>query len=276
MTMKPSQQEALVGLLKEGDSATIELVKNELIKGGADCLDEYQGLLAQCDGSAHKHLEEVIAALEQSQALGDISRGLASLNNFNQLEDVCWSLACTEHAGLDPGPYRRQLDAWAEALRAYLARGATTEEQVRVLVRFLAFEQRFTGNHHDYYHPRNSYLPWVIEFRQGLPISLTLIYMLVGRRAGLKVDGISAPGHFLARLGGVYFDPFYSGRIVSEGELERLSAEVPDAHRPLLDQPCTPVQIVHRVLINLRNAYIKRGDSRRQRQIDHYLAVLQH
>lgn len=274
--MTGSQQEALVDLLNDGDAQTVALVKEELIRNGAGKIEEYQDLLDQCEGEARRHMQEVVDAIEQSMALGDISRGLATLDSIEQLEDVCWSLACSEHAGLDPGPYRRQLDAWGEALRAYLARGATDEEKVRVLVRFLAHEQRLTGNHHDYYHPRNSYLPWVMEFRQGLPITLTLIYMLVGYRAGLTVDGISAPGHFLARLGDVYFDPYHGGRIVTEGELERLATELPEAHRSLLDTPCTPVQMVHRILINLRNAYIKRGDSKRQKQIDHYLAVLQH
>jgi regulator of sirC expression with transglutaminase-like and TPR domain len=276
--MSPNQQKALVDLLEDGDSATVELVKRELIEGGATRLAEYHQLLddSACGEIAHQHLQEVIAKVERSLALGNISRGLASLESLDQLEALCWELGRSEHPGLDTGPYSRQLDSWAEALRAYLARGATVQEQVRVLVRFLAYEQRLTGNHHDYYHPRNCYLPWVIEFRQGLPLTLTMVYILVGRRAGLHVEGISAPGHFVARLGDVYFDPYYSGRLISEGEWERITAEVSESQRSHLMHPCSPAQMAHRLLINLRNAYIKRGDGDRQRQIDHYLAVLQH
>lgn len=274
--MNQTQQRALVALLEEGDAGTVALVKKELIMAGPARLEEYQKLLTSSGTVASRHLREVITQIEEAQNLGNISRGLAKLKTYAQLEELCWDLTRSDQAGFDGGPYSRQLDAWAEALSAYLAKGATVEEQVRALTRFLAYEQRLTGNHHDYYHPRNCYLPWVIEFRQGLPITLTLIYILVGRRVGLEVEGINAPGHFLAKLGPIIFDPYYSGRIITEGEWERMALEVSDSQRPFLSKPCTPLQMVHRLLINLRNAYIKRNDTKNQQRLDHYLAVLQH
>jgi regulator of sirC expression with transglutaminase-like and TPR domain len=274
--MSPEQQRALVTLLDDGDESTISLIKKELIDAGPSHLTEYQRLLSQAKAPAARHLREVIETLEEAQNLGNISRGLADLKNYDQLENLSWELARSEQVEFDGGPYSRQLDAWAEALRDYLAKDATVEEQVRALTRYLAYEQRLTGNHQDYYHPRNCFLPWVIEFRQGLPLTLTLIYILVGRRVGLEVEGISAPGHFVARLGEIYFDPYYNGRIISAVEWERITAEVSEEHRYLLTKACSPLHMVHRLLINLRNAYIKRNDTVRQARIDQYLAVLQH
>jgi regulator of sirC expression with transglutaminase-like and TPR domain len=114
-----------------------------------------------------------------------------------------------------------------------------------------------------------------MEFRCGLPITLTLIYILVGMRLNIPVEGIAAPGHFLARLDGIIFDPYRQGRTLSDGEWEMMASEVPFKQRPLLTKPCTPVQTMHRLLINLRNYYVKRNDAASRKMVDHYLAVLQ-
>ena len=114
-----------------------------------------------------------------------------------------------------------------------------------------------------------------MEFRCGLPITLSLVYILVGNRLKIPIEGVAAPGHFLARLDGIIFDPYRNGRILTDGEWEMIAAEVPVKQRPLLSKACTPMQIMHRLLINLRNCYVKRNDVNGRRMVDHYLAVLQ-
>jgi regulator of sirC expression with transglutaminase-like and TPR domain len=273
--MTVSQQQALVSLLQDGDAVTIGLVKGKLIEGGQARLSEYQELLQIAQGLAQENLQDVIRQIEASKALGDISRGLAKLRTLSQLEEVCWDFARTEQPTFKGGPYARQLDQWAEEARRLVMPGATAREKVKCLVRYLYEEKGLTGNSTDYYHPRNAYLPWVMEFRNGLPITLALVYMLVGQRLGIPVEGIAAPGHFLARLDGVLFDPFHNGRIITEGEWELIAAEVPQRQRSLLLKACPPSQMMHRLLISLRNCYVKRNDIEHRKMVDQYLAVLQ-
>ncbi len=273
--MTASQQQALVSLLQDGDAATLGLIKGKLIEAGQDRLPEYIELLGRAKGLAQENLREVIHQIEESQTLGDISRGLAKLRTLSQLEELCWDFTRTEHPGFDGGPYKRQLDQWALEAGKLIMPGATSREKVHCLVRYLGQEQGLAGNSHDYYHPRNAYLAWAMEFRSGLPITLTLIYILVGMRLGLSIEGVAAPGHFLARLDGVIFDPYHGGRILLDGELEMIASEVPARQRAFMWKPCSPVQIMHRMLINLRNCYVKRNDIERRRMVDHYLAVLQ-
>ena len=273
--MTSAQQLALVSLLQDGDAATVGLVKDKLIEGGEARLQEYIELLDIAKGPAQASLREVIREIEGSRTLGDISRGLAKLRTLQQLEDLCWDFARVEQPHFDGGPYGRQLDSWAAEVGKMITPWATAQEKVRCLARFLGQEQRLTGNCHDYYHPRNAYLPWVMEFRQGLPITVALIYMLVGHRLNLDVQGIAAPGHFMARLDGVIFDPYHQGRILSDGEWEMIASEVPESKRGTLLKACTPPQLMHRILINLRNCYVKQNDAERRKMLDHYLAVLQ-
>ena len=273
--MTASQQQALVSLLQDGDAVTVELVKGKLIEGGHERLPEYIELLHSAEGSAQKNLTDVIRQIEASKTLGDISRGLAKLRTLSQLEEVCWDFARTEQPGFKGGPYSRQLDLWATEVSRLITPGATAREKVACLARYLHGEQGLTGNTVDYYHPRNAYLPWAMEFRHGLPITLTLIYMLVGNRLNLSVEGIAAPGHFVARLGGVLFDPYHGGRFITDGEWEMIASEVPQRQRAQLLKACSPLHMMHRILINLRNCYVKRNDSEHRLMVDHYLAVLQ-
>ena len=178
--------------------------------------------------------------------------------------------------GFEGGPYARQLDQWAEEA-GKLIRPARYRRAKRCTASPVTWarSRASAGSSDDYYHPRNGYLPWAMEFRCGLPITLSLIYMLVGQRLRIPVEGIAAPGHFLARLDGIIFDPYRKGRILTDGEWEMIASEMPERQRPLLTKACTPMQTMHRLLINLRNCYVKRNDVGAPPPGRHYLAVLQ-
>lgn len=277
--MTPGQQQALLTLLQDTDDTSLDLLKQELVESGGDRLEDYEQMLKGCGDVASPHLQEVISRVREAQDLGVISRQLAAMETWQELEHFCWSLTRAEHPGLKQGPYVRQLELWAQEVSDRLAgvpKLKQPETRVAALRDVLAGQHRFSGNTSDYYHPRNCYLPWVMEFRQGLPLTLAMVYLLVGRRAGIEVDGISAPGHFLARVGEVYFDPYYDARTVTPPEWQRIWREVPEEHRSSLEEACPPRQMAHRLLLNLRNAYVKRQDGPRRERVDQYLAVLQH
>ncbi len=273
--LSKSQQLALASLLADADGGTVELVKKELVQSGTSRLPEYQELMTKMSGRARSSLADVIRQIEYSDAFGNVSRGLAKLSNFSQLEDLCWELTRVEHAGFSAAPYRRTLDRWAADLQPLLPNPGFSSERVQVIAEFLGKTQRLIGNTLDYHHPRNCFLPWVIEFRCGLPITLTLVYILIGQRIGLPIQGISAPGHFLARLGDTIFDPYHGGRIVSDDEWQKILAELIPAEREAIMEPCTPLNMAHRLLINLRNSHVKRNDVEGRKRVDHYLAVIQ-
>lgn len=93
-----------------------------------------------------------------------------------------------------------QLDEMGEEARARIVRGDASP--VEAMNRYLFDEEGFAGNVSDYYDPRNSMLHRVLERRLGIPITLSVVYMEVGRRAGLRVEGVGLPGHFVVRAYG--------------------------------------------------------------------------
>jgi regulator of sirC expression with transglutaminase-like and TPR domain len=187
-----------------------------------------------------------------------------------ELARACLQIAEDAYPGLDVDGYVGEIDRFAKRLRARLANDAVVEDRVISLNEFLFDDLGFSGNTGDYYDPRNSYLNEVLDRRTGIPITLAVLYMEIGRRIELPFEGVSFPGHFLVRLplrgGTLVLDPFSGGLPQSESELrERLkrvipreaAGGVPVAELPL-DQflePASNRQIVARVLRNLKVVY---------------------
>ncbi len=186
------------------------------------------------------------------------------------LARACLMIAQDAYPQLDVERYLGEIERMAIRLRARLPAGGEAEERVVALNRFLFEEQGFVGNLDDYYDPRNSYLNDVIDRKTGMPITLAILYMVIGRRIGLPLEGISFPGHFLVRLrlrsGVLVLDPFTGGIPLSDPELrQRLQRVIPEGatdnvpvgELPLEQflEPATHRQILARVLRNLKGIY---------------------
>lgn len=148
------------------------------------------------------------------------------------------------------------------------------------VLRLLYEEERFRGNADDYYDPRNSFLNDVLERRVGIPISLAVVLLEVSRRAGLQTRGVSFPGHFLVRAPGargpLFVDPL-DGRLLGAAELRALHRRATGEERdpdPRLLEPAPKVQILLRMLNNLRGIYSTRGDRERLRSVLERVEVL--
>ncbi|HXI36170.1 MAG TPA: tetratricopeptide repeat protein [Burkholderiales bacterium] len=186
------------------------------------------------------------------------------------LARACLMIAQDAHPALDVERYLGEIEGMAARLRARLKDGGGVEQRVIALNQFLYDELGYWGNTEDYYDPRNSYLNEVIDRKTGIPITLAVLYMALGRRIGLPLEGVSFPWHFLVRVrvhGGVLIlDPFAGGAPQSEAELrarlqrvipEGAAADVSVAELPLEQflEPASNRQIVARVLRNLKGIY---------------------
>lgn len=203
-------------------------------------------------------------------ALEPFAELLARDDDRIELARACLLIAEDAYPGLDVDGYVGELERLALRLRARLPRTAGAEEKVIALNQFLFDDLGYTGNADHYYDPRNSYLNEVMDRRTGIPITLAVLYMELGRKIGLPLEGVSFPGHFLVRLrlrgGMLVLDPFSGGEPQAERELrDRLRRVVPEGATggiPLkelpLDQflePATNRQILARVLRNLKGIY---------------------
>jgi regulator of sirC expression with transglutaminase-like and TPR domain len=186
---------------------------------------------------------------------------------IDPVEGALW-IAAEEYPSLDVGEYLERLDGLAAEAPPAVASAATLRERVAALSHFLHDEQRFSGNASHYYDPRNSYLNEVIDRRRGIPITLSLVYIAVGRRLALDMQGISFPGHFLVKCvgeGELVIDAF-SGTLLSlEDCRERLVAAlgrgVPIT--PEVLRAAGPREILVRMLGNLKQIFLHGRDFER-------------
>jgi regulator of sirC expression with transglutaminase-like and TPR domain len=136
--------------------------------------------------------------------------------------------------------------------------------RVAALNRYLFEEQGFVGNEADYYDPRNSMLHQVLGRHKGIPITLSVVYIEVGRRAGLRVEGVGLPGHFIVRAwedegSGVLVDPF-NGRMTDDDECRKRLDVIYEGELTLSDEYLRPVgtrSILARMLGNLKAVYVQ-------------------
>ncbi len=183
------------------------------------------------------------------------------------LAEASLLIACAEYPDLDVAHYLGLLDAMGADVGARLQSEPTATEAAAALNGYLFEELGFHGNSDDYYDPRNSFLNDVLDRRSGIPVTLSTVYMEVGTRAGLTVEGVGLPGHFIARVrgadGAVLVDPFHGGvRLTTEDCQERLDRIFQG--RLKMDErmlaPCDRRTILARVLQNLKGIYTKAGD----------------
>lgn len=122
---------------------------------------------------------------------------------------------------------------------------------------------RLRGNTADYGDPRNSYLHCVLHRGLGIPITLSVCAMEVGRRLGVPVEGVGLPGHFLVLCEGEYADPYHGGRRYPADQLEERWRRITGIQQPLDPRFLQPVftrSIVLRMLNNLKNTFVAMDD----------------
>jgi regulator of sirC expression with transglutaminase-like and TPR domain len=180
------------------------------------------------------------------------------------------AIAREEYPLLDEGLYLRRLDELGSQARSGIPPGASPERRMGRLNSFLFHEVGFSGNRTDYSDPKNSFLNEVLDRRTGIPITLSVVYLEVGRRCGLNVDGIGFPGHFLCKVSlgehELVVDPFHRGQLVAIDEIKRrfkaaVGEAAPFDGRVL--RAARPREILVRMLLNLKSVYQQKGDGPR-------------
>jgi regulator of sirC expression with transglutaminase-like and TPR domain len=169
--------------------------------------------------------------------------------SMHQMEDV------------DPAAVDATLQGYVDTIRSRV-RGRQPQALMAHMHEFLFEEQEFRGNADDYYNPANSYLPAVLETKQGLPITLSLLYKVVAERLGLRAWGVGLPGHFLigTEIDGatVLVDPFSQGRLVTPDEAQARLEEMFGQEMEWSDEMLRPASNRHwltRILQNLLNVF---------------------
>ena len=270
-----NQIKALIRLLSDENERVVKTIAGRLVEIGDSAVPWLQEAEIEQPEMARR-IEGVLDEI-RGKRLEEELRTLASGDRVD-LEAGAFLIARYAYPNLDVSAYRAQLDALAAEVHERMGARVSGEEAVKTLGRYLFAEQGFQGNTRNYYETDNSYLNRVLDRRTGIPISLSLVYLLIGRRLGLPLAGVGMPGHFLVKYESerykVFVDCFNRGALLTEKDCARflMQAGYGFEERYLAKSPSKAILV--RTLKNLIAIYRKLGESVKEARLTRFIEVL--
>ena len=225
--MTTHKKEALFDLLDDPSPTVRKALQEEFARLGRSGL----ALLKEASRSNNRllswHARQLLAELDHTNPVEEFREFIRSLNY--ELETGSLLIARVAFPQLDVGSFCYEVDELAKRCRELIVNPTSPREKCIVLNRVLFHESGFRGKAENYNDPNNSFLNCVLSSRKGLPITLSILYILVAQRIGLQLDPIGIPGHFLVGCfeddAPFYLDPFERGRFyTAQGLMDRIES----------------------------------------------------
>jgi regulator of sirC expression with transglutaminase-like and TPR domain len=277
MVIPESQIRALIRLLGDEDEKIAQTISDRLIDIGPLAVP----LLQEAEIEQPEMAERIASVLEEIRG-GKLEDELVHLVQSSatqvDLEQGAFLIARYAYPSLDVPTYTRLLDEMAQEVRDRIGPRASGEETVKTLNRYLFIEQGFKGNTKNYYEAENSYVNRVIDRRTGIPISLSVVYLLIGKRLRLPVRGIGMPGHFLVKYESdryrIFVDCFNGGALLTEKNCQRFLTEAGYGFDEKYLQESPVRAILSRMTKNLLAIYAKLDDPLKKSRLTKFMEIL--
>jgi serine protease Do len=240
-------------------------IVERLVPEGAIGMQVLRDRARQLDEQA-KELRRLASAIHERNVLDELTRGLRGKEEDIDLLFAALLIARLDNEEVDVEAYRREIERMAKRIADRLPKNADDKARLSALDKYLFEERGFHGSRADYYNRSNSYLSEVLDDREGIPITLSVLYIELGRRLGVRLEGVGLPGHFAVRHvpakgEGQLIDVYEGGQRLSREEAEKKVLAITD--RPLRDEDLKAVDkraIVVRMLHNLLNVAEREKD----------------
>ncbi len=188
-------------------------------------------------------------------------------DEYIDLAQAALYIAQEEYHQLDPQEYLNALDTMAGELRERLPSEHYPLKIIQTINQYLYDDLGFKGNKNNYYDPCNSFLNDVIDRRQGIPISLALVYMEIAQRIDFPMQGIGMPGHFIIRPQvpdmEIFVDVFENGEVMFPEDCQEKLTKIYQQSvtlQPEFLAPVTKKQFLMRMLTNLKYIYLNQQE----------------
>jgi regulator of sirC expression with transglutaminase-like and TPR domain len=278
-TFQDDQLKAIFTLLSDRDEKTVDLVRQTLIDIGPDAVPSLERAQGAAAPFVRRQLQTLVEQIRQNDLESRFRDFVARDESELDLEEGAFFISQFRYPDTDPVEGGQVLDRLADELESRLIRRRLPDAIVHQMNRFLFLEQGFHGNTRNYYDPDNSYLNRVLERRTGIPISLSVIYLLVAKRLNLPIVGVGLPGHFMLKYEegdcSLFLDPFNNGKILTRDECVRFLLNSGHEVQPAHFASATVREILTRMLRNLVYAYGQLKDNDRAFRLTRLIHILQ-
>lgn len=269
---------ALFSLLDDTQATVQKAVRERILALGEDAVAGLRELAA-VHGNLHRDVvDELINEIRRTTALQRLSREFGGPEDPIDLEEGTFILAKYGFPEVNTAAYQRRLDDMAADIRVLAGTRAAPLDTFMKLRSYLFSDLGFIGNREDYYNPHNSYINKVIDFRKGIPITLSVLMLILGRRLGVILNGINMPMHFLVQFDDgsrmFFVDAFNSGIIITRDQCRLMLSSSGIRLTPEMLAPVSTHDIVERMWRNLYLSYQQQGNDEEALRVGEILTFI--
>lgn len=267
---------AMASLLADDSPHVWDEVRHHFELSGKAALPTLERAAQSRHALVRSRARTILIQIDKQRAIRRLVRCVAR-PNFD-LERALFLLGRYHTARLDPRPYQRALDAMASEVARRARRRTDALQRAQVLVEYLGQELDYGGSLSEFHHPDNIHLHCAIKRRAGMPLTLCAIYMLVARRAGLRVAALALPGHVMLRLYGdqktLIVDPYHRGQTRTERECKKYLDQNGLVFQGDWLSDASDQALFKRQLMNLVRSSKLRGLKREVRELNQVIRVI--
>jgi regulator of sirC expression with transglutaminase-like and TPR domain len=266
--MESAEIKALINLLEDPDEEIYRRVSQVILSQGIDIIPELE---RTWEKSLNEKLQDRIERLIQEIHFSNIEKYLTSWvdTGGQDLLEGAVIVSRLQYPDLSLNYMNGIIDDLRQDIWLELNPNLTALEKVRIINHFLFEVHKFSGNIYNMYSPQNSYINQVLETKKGNPVSLSIVYMYIAQKLGIPILGINLPRNFLVAYMDdnnsleepilFYINPYSKGSVVGKKELENFLIQQGVEPTEQHFTPCTNIDIIQRLILNLIMAYDKMG-----------------
>jgi regulator of sirC expression with transglutaminase-like and TPR domain len=273
--------ENLIKLLDDNDEFVYQHVKNKLMELGNDALPALMMSLTNDNPLLNERIKNIIDEIYFSEV--DTKFKELSEKKENILEEAVFLIANYGYPEMDMKKYQGELDDMSTKLNISIDKMKMNPlipqddplQIIKIINHFLFYQKGFKGNTENFYEPENTFFNDVMERKKGIPISLSILYLLICKRLNLPTYGVNLPAHFIIKYvddkDEFYIDPYNNGIVISKSEaikfLSRIGLTKEDFDSISFLKIADDKDIIRRSLNNLVNIYTRSGDTQKTDQL---------
>jgi regulator of sirC expression with transglutaminase-like and TPR domain len=276
--LEEKHRKALISLLADDDARVYQTVRETILSYGPACSDWMRQHTLSNDPVLRRRANEIVHHFARQDADTQFLAFCLNQGEDFDLEQGVLLLARTQYPAVNPEAYSALLDDFAGQLRERLDLHGSADQILRTITDYLFRELKFAGDEQNLYDPENSYFNCVLDRRLGNSISLSLLFLLVGRRLRLPVAGVGLPGNFLCRYQSsraeIYVDAFHGGRLLAKADCIRHVLQLGQRFDDSCLAPVSARRILLRICAQLHQIYTQQKSPVQVERLQRYLVAL--
>jgi regulator of sirC expression with transglutaminase-like and TPR domain len=273
--------ENLIKLLDDSDAFVYQHVKSKLMELGNDALPALLMGLTNDNPLLNERIKNIIDEIYFTEV--DAKFKELSEKKEGILEEAVFLIANYGYPEMDMKKYQSELDEMSTKLNLSIDKMKLNPlipqddplQIIKIINHFLFYQQGFKGNTENFYEPENTFFNDVMDRKKGIPISLSILYLLICKRLNLPTYGVNLPAHFIIKYvdekDEFYIDPYNNGIVISKSEaikfLSRIGLTKEDFDSISFLKIADDKDIIKRSLNNLVNIYTRSGDTQKTEQL---------